>query len=79
MMLGEPTVLWPSNPEKFYIYVLFHEFFYGPYDSLEAVDQAKARLTAMDEYWNYDCEATVRGDITPPKERRIERLTYVSH
>lgn len=76
MLNGEPTVSWPTDPAKFYIHVMFHTFFYGPYDSLDAVSAAKKRLDAADEYWNYDCDAVVSGDLTPEPLRRIEKLTY---
>lgn len=77
-MLGEPTVSWPTDPNSFYIHVMYHEFFYGPYSSIEEVRAARERLDAKDEYWNYDCDAIVKGDLTPPSQRRIENLTYVS-
>jgi len=55
---------------------MFHEFFWGPYDSLEAVETARERMTKIDDYWNYDPDAVVRGDLTPEPDRRIEKLTY---
>ena len=78
MILGEQTVRWPTDPNSFYIHVMYHEFFYGPYASLEEIHAARKRLTAKDEYWNYDCDAIVKGDLTPENERRIEKLTYIS-
>jgi hypothetical protein len=78
MKTGEPTVSWPTDPDSFYIHVMYHEFFYGPYASLKEVNAARERMTAIDEYWNYDCDAVVKGDLTPPDQRRIEKLTYIS-
>jgi len=57
---------------------MYHEFFWGPYQSLEELEAARKRLDAQDEYWNYNGDATVKGDLTPESERRIEKLTYIS-
>jgi hypothetical protein len=78
MTLGEPTVSWPTDPEKFYIYCMYHEFFWGPYDSLDAVNAARKRMTAIDDYWNYDPDAVVKGDSSPEETRRIENLVYIN-
>jgi hypothetical protein len=78
MRLGEPTVSWPTDPAKFYIHCIFHEFFWGPYDSLESVREAMTRMTAIDNYWDYDPAAVVKGDLTPAGQRKIEELTYIN-
>jgi hypothetical protein len=78
MILGEPTVSWPTDPNSFYIHVMYNEFFYGPYASIEEIHVARKRLDERDEMWNYDCDAIVKGDLTPVAQRRIENLTYVS-
>lgn len=76
MRVGEPTVSWPTDPAKYYIHCMFHEFFWGPYNSPDEVRAAAKRMTARDEYWNYDPATVVRGDLTPEHERRIEKLNY---
>jgi len=78
MKNGEPTVSWPTDQSSFYIHVMFHEFFYGPYPTLSELLAARKRLDAKDEYWNYDCDAAVKGDTTPEGQRRIEKLTYIN-
>ena len=75
--LGEPTVRWPTDPNAYYIRCMYHEFFWGPYASLEEVTEATKRLFMRDPYWNYDPPCVYRGDLTPEGQRSLGKLAYI--
>ena len=63
-----PTVKDPTDPEKLYFRLMYHEFFFGPFDSKDAVSKALAELDAWDEMWDYDCFCIIRGLSQLPED-----------
>jgi len=61
MKNGIPTTREPNNPDAFYIQMLYHEWFYGPFASLQEKDAAVAELNKVDPYWDYDGTRTIKG------------------
>ena len=63
-----PTVKDPTESDKLYFRLMFHEFFFGPFDSKKDVSMALAELDAWDEMWDYDGFCIIRGLSPLPKD-----------
>lgn len=68
---------WPDDPTKYYIGRMFHDFYWGPYDSLDQARIARIRMTILDPLWNYDPDGIVLGDDCPASQRDSSKLRFI--
>ncbi len=52
-MSGSKKVSWPSDPDKFYGYLMFHEWFFE-WDSIEQAFEEICHLYRTERWWDYD-------------------------
>jgi len=72
-----PTVKYPTKSDNLYFRLMYHEFFFGPFDSKEDVSKALAELDAWDEMWDYDGFFIIRG-LSPLPDDYVAGFTFVS-
>ena len=63
-----PTTKEPTESDKFYFRLMYHEFFFGPFDTEDDVSQALVKLDAWDPMWDYDCFCIMHGESPLPKD-----------
>ena len=68
MKNGNPTCIDPVNPECFYMRNLFHEYFWGPFETEQAVIDAIDRNDTADPYWDYNPFCIIKGLYPLPKD-----------
>ena len=71
---GFPTVSWPNDPTKYYVQLGYRTWFYGPFDSVEDVQNFRRTMTERDPYWNYDGAGTCRGNPAATDVMQLEWL-----
>lgn len=76
MRYGVPTSREPSDPNALYFRCMYHEFFYGPFQTEHELVEALRTLDKADPMWDYDCFAIFRGD--PNSTDWVGGLPFVS-
>jgi hypothetical protein len=56
-----PITSTPTDPTKFYGQLLYRDWFFGPFDTLEQVRELVRDLDAHDPFWSYDGFGVMRG------------------
>jgi hypothetical protein len=58
----------PDQPDKIYVRVLYHTFFYGPFSNEDEVIKALQFLDKTKPMWDYDSYCIVYGANPLPKD-----------
>jgi len=72
-----PTVKNPVCPDKFYFRLMYHEFFFGPFNTKDDVSKALADLDTWNEMWDYDSFCIIRG-MSPLPDDFVFGFPFVS-
>jgi hypothetical protein len=56
-----PTCEWPDDPSKFYGHLMYHEWFFGPFDTLRELADLDAARRQDDPSWGHDPFTVYRG------------------
>jgi hypothetical protein len=68
MKHGIPTTTEPNRPECLYMRNMFHEFFWGPFETEDELEAAVAKLDVADPYWDYEAFCIIHGANPLPKD-----------
>ena len=56
-----PTSKWPDQAGKFYAYLMYHQWSFGPFDSEHELRAFVRAEDKRDRYWRYDGLALMEG------------------
>lgn len=62
-----PTTKNPNDPNQFYMRLMYHEFFFGPFATEDDLVAAIQELDGWDKMWDYDGFCIIRGANPLPK------------
>lgn len=68
MRYGIPTTNEPSDSTCIYMRNMYHEFFWGPFNTENACSEAIAALDKADSDWDYDPFCMIYGANPLPKD-----------
>jgi hypothetical protein len=63
-----PTCQHPDQPDRIYMRLMYHTFFFGPFKDEAEVIAAVKELNKQDSMWDYDCYCVIYGMNPLPKD-----------
>lgn len=65
---GIPVCNEPRDPESLYMRNMYHEFFWGPFQTERDLTDAIKHLDEVEPYWDYDPFCIIYGADPLPKD-----------